>query len=129
GAWKWRGDGRLLSPLSEDVLSRCPVPAVVVWDGEEGRREASEGFRRVLVPVVSTVASRAAQEVAFSLAAAGGTEVVVMHVDVERSAPVAASVGAEGRRQSGTTTAGAGRRQGDVARGVVDEAMDLARRL
>jgi len=124
GAWKWRGDAELLSPLSEAILSRCPVPAIVVWDGEEGRLEARQGFRRLLVPVVSTVASRAAQEVAFSLAAASGAEVVITYIDVERSAPVAASVGARSGARAESP-----RPRESVARGVVDEACDLARRL
>jgi Kef-type K+ transport system membrane component KefB len=125
GAWQGRDGDRLLSPLPEALLSRSPIPAVVVWDGDEGRREARQGFRRALVPVVSTVASRAAQEVAFALAAATGTEVVIAHVDVERSVPqpvgaAGASVEREVRRE---------RVRERVAHGVVYEAADLARRL
>ena len=126
GAWQSRGDEQLLSPLSEAILSRCPVPAVVVWDGEEGRHEARQGFRRVLVPVVSTVANRAAQEVAFGLAAAAGAEVVVTHIDLERSAPVTASVSGGAVRRAEELQS---RSRGGVAQGVVDEAADLARRL
>ncbi|HET6815871.1 MAG TPA: cation:proton antiporter [Mycobacteriales bacterium] len=126
GAWAGRGEGPLLSPLSEAILSRSKVPVVVAWDGADGREEAVSGFRRVLVPVVSTVASRAAQEVAFSLAAHSNVEVVIAHIDVERSVPVAASVGAR--------TGGGAARQREQARssradGVVYEAADLARRL
>jgi nucleotide-binding universal stress UspA family protein len=73
---------------------------------------------------VSTVASRAAQEVAFSLAEASGAEVVIAHIDVERSAPVAAEAG------GGTATATRTQRvRGGVAKGVIVEASDLARRL
>jgi Kef-type K+ transport system membrane component KefB/nucleotide-binding universal stress UspA family protein len=124
GAWQERGTGPLLSPLAEAVLGRSPVPVVVAWDGRDGRAHAEQGFRKVLVPVVSTVASRAAQEVAFSLAAASGAEVVVMHVDVERATPVAASVGGNGARQTRPH-----RMRDGVATGVVYEAADLARRL
>src|SRR4051812_45418760 len=127
GAWQGRGEGPLLSPLSEAILSRSPVPVVVVWDGAEGRREAVDGFRRVLVPVVSTVASRAAQEVAFSLAAHGAAEVVVAHIDVDRATPVPASVGARQRRDE--VNERRQRARGGVADGVVYEAADLARRL
>jgi nucleotide-binding universal stress UspA family protein len=109
--------------LAEALLARSPVPAVIVWDGAEGEREARDGFRRVLVPVVSTVASRAAQEVAFSLAASSDTEVVVTHIDVERMAPTPA-----GRGGAATQTRTQRVRDG-VAKGVVVEAADLARRL
>ena len=126
GAWQGRGEGPLLSPLSEAILSRSKVPVVVAWDGADGRSESVHGFRRVLVPVVSTVASRAAQEVAFSLAAHSDVEVVVAHIDVERSAPLPAAVGAgkqggqDDRRSHNRTR---------LAEGVVYEAADLARRL
>jgi len=123
GAWTGRGEGPLLSPLSEAILSRSQVPVVVAWDGADGRKEAVSGFRRVLVPVVSTVASRAAQEVAFSLAAHSDVEVVIAHIDVERTAPIASGGGA-------TATATRTQRvRGGVAKGVVVEAADLARRL
>jgi nucleotide-binding universal stress UspA family protein len=126
GAWHDRGNERLLSPLSEALLARATVPSVVVWDSSSGKLEAARGFRRILVPVVSTVASRAAQEVAFSLAAASGAEVVITHIDVERTAPVPASAVATGPlRQEGSRSRV---RQG-VAHGVVYEAADLARRL
>ena len=132
GAWKGRGEGPLLSPLSEAILSRSKVPVVVVWDGADGRHEAVHGFRRVLVPVVSTVASRAAQEVAFSLAAHSGVDVVIAHIDVERSAPVPASVGARGSAvvdSDSETTAPRRHARNGLAEGVVYEAADLARRL
>lgn len=124
GAWNGRDAPTLLAPLPEALLSRSPIPSVVVWDGDEGRREAQHGFRRVLVPVVSTVASRAAQEVAFGLAAANGAEVVVAHVDVERTSPqrVVARAGAADRGVRRE------RVRERVAHGVVYEAADLARR-
>jgi Kef-type K+ transport system membrane component KefB len=127
GAWTGRGEGPLLSPLSEAILSRSQVPVVVVWDGADGRNEAANGFRRVLVPVVSTVASRAAQEVAFSLAAHSDVEVVIAHIDVERSAPVPATVGAPS--DDGEVTAPRRHARSSLAEGVVYEAADLARRL
>jgi hypothetical protein len=37
----------------------------------------------VLVPVIGTVANRAAQELAYSLAARAGAEVVILHVEPE----------------------------------------------
>ena len=126
GAWTGRGEGPLLSPLSEAILSRSKVPVVVAWDGADGRKEAKNGFRRVLVPVVSTVASRAAQEVAFSLAAHSEVEVVIAHIDVERSAPVPASVGARGSDEAVRQRA---QSRSNRADGVVYEAADLARRL
>jgi Kef-type K+ transport system membrane component KefB/nucleotide-binding universal stress UspA family protein len=119
GAWQRRDAETPVSPLADALLSRSPIPTIVVWDGDEGRREATHGFRRVLVPVVSTVASRAAQEVAFGLASAGDAEVVIAHIDVERSAPV--PVGARDDQR--------GRVRQTVAHGVVYEAADLARKL
>ena len=124
GARQERGGERLLSPLAEALLARSPLPSVIVWDGAEGKYEAVHGFRRVLVPVVSTVASRAAQEVAFSLAAASNAEVVIAHVDVERRAPVPAATGRGGVRDTGPH-----RVRDGVSSGVVYEAADLARRL
>jgi nucleotide-binding universal stress UspA family protein len=114
-----------VSPLADALLSRSPIPTIVVWDGDEGRREAANGFRRVLVPVVSTVPSRAAQEVAFGLACANAAEVVIAHVDVERSAPV--PVG--GRSDSDDGEQRRTRVRQTVAQGVVYEAADLARKL
>jgi nucleotide-binding universal stress UspA family protein len=78
------------------------------------------------VPVVSTVASRAAQEVAFSLAAHSDVEVVIAHIDVERSAPVPVTVGAQGSNAEQTPRRHA---RSGVVEGVVYEAADLARRL
>ena len=42
------------------------------------------GFSTVLVPVIGTVPNRAAQELAYSLAARAGAEVVILHVEPER---------------------------------------------
>ena len=127
GAWQGRGEGPLLSPLSEAILSRSKVPVVVVWDGADGRAESVHGFRKILVPVVSTVASRAAQEVAFSLAAHSETEVVVAHIDVERSAPVPAAIGARPEQAGQDDRRSQNRSR--LADGVIYEAADLARRL
>jgi nucleotide-binding universal stress UspA family protein len=75
--------------------------------------------------VVSTVASRAAQEVAFGLACASGAEVVIAHIDVERSAPVRVGGGSEPGDGEQRRT----RVRQTVAEGVVYEAADLARKL
>ena len=124
GAWQQRTEERLLSPLAEALLAQSCVPTVVAWDGRDGRAHAERGFRKILVPVVSTVASRAGQEVAFSLAATTGASVVITHVDVDKPVPVAA-----GDRGSTNGAVRRERARESVATGVVDEAADLARRL
>ena len=80
-------DGLLLTPLAEALLARTTLPAVIVWDGRQSRLQTATGFNRVLLPVVATVPNRAAQEVAFSLAAECGADVVVAHVVASDSAP------------------------------------------
>jgi nucleotide-binding universal stress UspA family protein len=66
--------------------------------------------------VIGTVPNRAAQELAYSLAARAGAEVVILHVEPER-------------RSKGRRTALRERSGGTVAGQVLEEARDLARRL
>jgi Kef-type K+ transport system membrane component KefB/nucleotide-binding universal stress UspA family protein len=106
----------LLSPLTQSLLQTSALPVVVVWAGPHARVQLGEGFRRVLVPVVGTLPNRAAQEIAFSLAAANDTDLVVAHVAPDDADLVA--VGADAQRS------------GRIAsRGLVTEASQLARRL
>ena len=77
GAAEDRDAGTLLTPLAEALLARTTLPAVIIWDGGRSRLQTTTGFDRVLFPVVATVPNRAAQEVAFSLAAASDADVVV----------------------------------------------------
>jgi Kef-type K+ transport system membrane component KefB len=108
--------GPRLSPLTETVLQTTELPVVVVWEGPRSRVQAVDGFRRVLVPIVGTLPNRAAQELAFALVAANGSDLVVAHVAPDEQQLV--SVGAD-----------SGRPRRPPSRGLVSEASGLARRL
>jgi nucleotide-binding universal stress UspA family protein len=88
----------------------------VVREGPQAKVQAVAGFSTVLVPVIGTVANRASQELAYSLAARAGAKVVILHVEPERPS--------NGRR-----TALRERSRGTVARQVLEEARELAWRL
>lgn len=122
GAWESDAGGGLLSPLTEAVLGATSLPVVVVWDGAEDVARTSErdGFRRILVPVVGTVPSRAAQEVGASLAAATGADLVLAHVTVPDSSRVGADVPSAVPPVRSSRT---------IGEGIVAEAEHLARRL
>lgn len=77
--------GTILTPVVDDLLCRSPLPMVIVRRGKDHEHLATR-FRRVLVPVAGTPASRTAQELAYALARAMGTEVKLAHV-VTRSTP------------------------------------------
>jgi nucleotide-binding universal stress UspA family protein len=126
GAADDRPDGALLTPLAEGLLARTTLPAIVVWDGRHSRRQTAVGFDRVLLPVVHTVPNRAAQEMAFSLAAASGADVVVAHVVGSEPRPNGepALTSPSARRRLATRT----RTRTTMAEGIVAEAMDLGRR-
>jgi Kef-type K+ transport system membrane component KefB len=125
GAWEGRGDGALLSPLTEGLLAQSPLPVLLVWDGRRAKAEAALGFQRMLVPVVGTLANRAAQELAFSLGAASEAEVVIAHVtkDDDDATSDRAGGGTVARTRVAT------RSTADLAQGVLAEAGELARRL
>ncbi|MCA1843305.1 MAG: cation:proton antiporter, partial [Actinobacteria bacterium] len=69
GAAEGPGEAALMTPLTEALLARTPLPAVILWEGRCSRLQIATGFNRVLLPVVATVPNRAAQELAFSVAA------------------------------------------------------------
>lgn len=75
----------LLGDLASQLLDETTVPLLIARParGQEGRLPA---IGRVVVPVSGGRSSRAAQEVAFSISADLGTEVVLAHV-VDRPAP------------------------------------------
>ncbi|MBV8949628.1 MAG: cation:proton antiporter [Actinobacteria bacterium] len=85
----------LLSPLTELVLENATLPIIVVWEGPRSRVQAMEGFRRVLVPVVGTLPNRAAQEIAFSVAATSRSDLLLAHVAPKASQPVGGPSGAQ----------------------------------
>jgi Kef-type K+ transport system membrane component KefB/nucleotide-binding universal stress UspA family protein len=72
--------GRLLSAIADDVLARTRLPMVIVRRARHQTTALPSFFTRCVVPVSGTRSSRAAQEVAFNLGAALGTELVLTHV-------------------------------------------------
>ena len=124
GAAEGHGDGALMTPLTEALLARTSLPAVVVWEGSRSRLQVATGFDRVLLPVVATVPNRAAQELAFSLAAASGADAVVAHLTTAQGPGdrAMATVGAGPVRRRATRE----RSRTTVAQGIVAEAVDLA---
>ena len=72
--------GRLLSAVADDVLARTRLPMVIVRRARHQTTALPSFFTRCLVPVSGSRSSRAAQEVAFNLSAALGTELVLTHV-------------------------------------------------
>ena len=72
--------GALLSAIADDVIHRSGLPLVVVRRARDLTTTLPGMFARALVPVSGTRSSRAAQEIAFNLASALGTEIVLLHV-------------------------------------------------
>jgi nucleotide-binding universal stress UspA family protein len=73
----------MLSTVGDGLLGRSPLPMVIVRRARKQATEHSDHpdrFERALVPVAGGPASRTAQELAYNLAAAMGTEVVLTHV-------------------------------------------------
>ncbi|MBI2709057.1 MAG: cation:proton antiporter [Actinobacteria bacterium] len=96
--------GRLLSGFVDDLLLASPLPMVVVRRALNLDRPLPAAFSRALIPVSGTKASRAAQEIAYNLAAQLGTDIVLTHV-INRagdSDDVPAAVAAEVTRQAET---------------------------
>ncbi|HZA16748.1 MAG TPA: cation:proton antiporter [Pseudonocardiaceae bacterium] len=116
GAGEGMREGVLTSSLTDELLSQTTLPMLVVREGSQAQVQVVSGFSTVLVPVIGTVPNRAAQELAYSLAARSGAEVVILHVEPER-------------RSNGRRTALRERSGGTVAGQVLEEAQDLARRL
>lgn len=93
-------DGKILSPVVDDLLSVSLVPMVIVrrgrGDGRDNGGDTWNGFRRALVPVTGSTGSRAAQELGYSLAQRTGTDLVLTHiVNREVGAEVSAASSAD----------------------------------
>jgi Kef-type K+ transport system membrane component KefB len=73
-------EGRLLSPVLDEVLSHAPIPMVVVRRARNQGTRLPAAFSRALVPVTGGRSSRAAQEIACSISQSLGTELVFTHV-------------------------------------------------
>ena len=82
-----RHEGQLYSPMVDELLLNATLPLVIVRRARGLDRPLPAAFGRVIVPVTGTRSSRSAQEVAFSISAALGTEVVLTHV-LNRASPL-----------------------------------------
>jgi Kef-type K+ transport system membrane component KefB/nucleotide-binding universal stress UspA family protein len=102
-----QGGDRLLSPVVDEVLADSPIPLVIVRRARRQSTRTPFAFARALVPVSGSPSSRSAQEVAFSLSARLGTQIVLVHV--------------VNRPDDGTA------RSGGVADAVLVDAMGVAR--
>lgn len=120
--------GAILTPVVDDLLGQCRLPMVIVRRGRDrcgGVSEAAASFRRALVPVAGTPASRTAQELAFGLSGAMRTEVVVTHVVDRPGAHEAPDPYPPGRPPREPATAAAGGTT-TAAAGVIEQAVALA---
>jgi Kef-type K+ transport system membrane component KefB/nucleotide-binding universal stress UspA family protein len=122
GATDVRVEGRLVSPLLDDLLAACPLPVVMVRRGRGDDPFADPRYRRILVPAVGTQPGRAAQEMAFGLAAALGAGCVIAHVVTTPTPSERLAL----PRWSDAAEAAAPEERSDVAERVVAEARALA---
>ena len=91
-----RHEGQLYSPMVDELLLNATLPLVIVRRARGLDRPLPAAFSRVIVPVTGTRSSRSAQEVAFSISTALGTEVVLTHV-LNRASPLPRIFGRRGR--------------------------------
>jgi nucleotide-binding universal stress UspA family protein len=80
GATDVRVAGRLVSPVIDELLGVSPLPVVMVRRGVRENLDAPPDYRRILVPVTGTAPGRAAQEMAYQIAARTGAHVLLAHV-------------------------------------------------
>ncbi|HEX5067932.1 MAG TPA: cation:proton antiporter [Myxococcota bacterium] len=80
GATDVRVAGRLVSPVIDELLGVSPLPVVMVRRGARENLDAPPGYRRILVPATGTAPGRAAQEMAYQIAARTGAHVLIAHV-------------------------------------------------
>lgn len=79
GATDQRVADRLVSPLVDELLTRSPLPVIMVRRGAV-HDEAATSPRRIMVPATGTRPGRAALEVACAIARRAGSELVLVHV-------------------------------------------------
>ncbi|HEX9683629.1 MAG TPA: cation:proton antiporter [Acidimicrobiales bacterium] len=118
GALERPTDGQIVSPFVDELLARSPLPLVIVRQrrtkavaaeepttehaipepagsesagSESAGSEPSTAFRRIMVPAVGTIGARAAQEVAFGVAATLRSELILVHVATRPGAGEAAA--------------------------------------
>jgi Kef-type K+ transport system membrane component KefB len=124
GATDARVEGRLASHLVDELLAASPLPVVMVRRGVTDDPFAAPRYRRILVPATGTLPGRAAQEMAFGLAAALGASCVIAHVV---TTPTPSEQLALPRWSDATAPLeDAPRERSDVAERVVAEARSLA---
>ncbi len=75
-----RHAGVLYSPMVDELLLNASIPVVIVRRARGLDRPLPAAFSRAIVPVTGTTSSLSAQEVAFSISAELGTEIVLTHV-------------------------------------------------
>ncbi len=119
GATDERIAGTLISPVVDDLLASSPLPVVMVRRGSRLDPETPPRFRRILVPAVGTKPGRAAQEIAYGVAARHDARVLLAHVVTTPSFAQAFAYGYDGQRSS----------RADVAERVLEEARALAREM
>ena len=113
--------GHLLSSVVDELLTRSPVPMVVVRQARNLGGRMPAPFARALNPVVGTAASRASQEVVCSLHRSLDTTVVLAHV-LTRPSDSASDEGAGSR----AAAPGSPRSASGAAQGVLRGAEALA---
>ncbi len=118
GASEMPDPGQLLPPVVGALLSRSPLPLLVVRRGTREPPGPSRRFRRVLVPVTGTASSRAGQEVANAIGRRTGAAVNVLHVLTRPSAVTASRA----RQADAVATPAAS----DAAQAVLGEASSTA---
>lgn len=79
GATDHRVADRLVSPLVDELLTRSPLPVIMVRRGA-AHDDATTSPRRIVVPATGTRTGRAALEVACGIARRTGAELVLAHV-------------------------------------------------
>jgi nucleotide-binding universal stress UspA family protein len=110
--------GTILTPVVDDLLGRSPLPMVIVRRGKDHDNLSCQ-FRRALVPVAGSPASRTAQELAYNLARSLGTDVRLTHVVTRPAEPYpAGDFDMRAHARVAATT--------EVASGVIEQARTLA---
>ncbi len=96
-----------VNPLADAVLAATHVPVVLVRQ-PRGERRVPRRFQRVLLPVAGGPASRTAEELAYHLADATATSVVVTHVTRQHPEPVAPALAGAPYGEGGPSAAATG---------------------
>ncbi len=80
GAVREPGHGTYVSPLVRELLVNADVPVVVVRKAKNLPGRLPGIFAQALVPVVASLSSRAAQELAANLSSQLGTQLTLSHI-------------------------------------------------